>query len=240
MPLSDCFHLSEGDDRSATVSALYEEAVDIPEEMETDAQQGAFYPLLCRRCQSPLGRYYRFTAPSQQNKSNCFTLDLAAVDLRQLGSGRVRGQDFATETGIAARLTQLMLGYEAVREEMRDMKVRLALLDAKLGLTSGQQAVGSDVPDGQQDGREKRRRDGAAAAAPDKRRKGAAATSSSSSSLSSASAQQADDGELSGDDREAAVEPRAAAARQKAAAAQPSKPGKSRERHRGKKGGRGW
>ena len=120
-PLSDCLHVVDGDDETVTVNALYQ-AVSIPSELEVSPSVGAFYPVHCVTCQSVVGRYFRFTGPQQMNRCNMFELRCSALQVQLLGKASIRGEDYATETGMATRLTQLLLSHEAMREELRQLR----------------------------------------------------------------------------------------------------------------------
>ena len=122
-PLSDVFHVTDGDDAHVTVDAVYSDSVLSATAPTVLPQQGLFYALSCHRCGSHIGRYYRFTSPTAINKCNRFSLDVQCVGVRLLGSATVKGEQYAEETGIATRLTQVMLTTAAVREEMDEAKV---------------------------------------------------------------------------------------------------------------------
>ena len=138
--LSDCFHVTDGDDSTVTVNALYRSAVHIPCELELSALHGAFFPVHCLHCRTALGRFFRFTAPQDVNRANMFELDCAALRVQILGRGDVRGEEYATETGMAARLTQVMLSMEALRDEQRQLR---DLLHRALGGGGGGGAGGA-------------------------------------------------------------------------------------------------
>ena len=129
-PLSDCFHVTDGDDVSVTVNALYQ-AVSIPSELEVSPELGAYYPVHCGSCGASVGRYYRFTGPQQINRCNMFELQCSAVRVQLLGKASVRGEEYATETGIATRLTQLLLSHEAMREDIRQLRQQLSIATAQ-------------------------------------------------------------------------------------------------------------
>ena len=131
-PLSDVFHVTDGDDTHVTVDAVYSESVLSATAPTVLPQQGLFYALSCHRCGSHIGRYYRFTSPTAINKCNRFSLDVQCVGVRLLGSATVKGEQYAEETGIATRLTQLMLTTAAVREEMDEAKVEGARMRDEL------------------------------------------------------------------------------------------------------------
>lgn len=116
------FHVTDGDDTHVTVDAVYTDSVLSATQPTVVSQQGLFYALSCQRCGSHIGRYYRFTSPGAINKCNMFSLDVQCVGVRMLGSGTVKGEQYAEETGIATRLTQVMLTTAAVREEMDQVK----------------------------------------------------------------------------------------------------------------------
>ena len=121
-PLSDVFHVTDGDDAHVTVDAVYSDSVLSASQPTVVAAQGVFYGLSCQRCGSPIGRYYRFTSPGAINKCNMFSLDVQCVGVRLLGSATVKGEQYVEETGIATRLTQLMLTTAAVKEEMDELR----------------------------------------------------------------------------------------------------------------------
>ena len=131
-PLSDVFHVTDGDDSTVTVDAVYTDAVLSATQPTVLPQQGLFYALSCQRCGGHVGRYYRFTSPGAINKCNMFSLDVQCVGVRTLGSGSVKGEQYAEETGIATRLTQLMLTTQAVREEMDEAKAEAARMRDEL------------------------------------------------------------------------------------------------------------
>ena len=122
-PLSDVFHVTDGDDTHVTVDSVYSDSVLSAHQPTVVAEQGLFYALSCHRCGSPIGRYYRFTSPGAINKCNMFSLDVQCVGVKLLGSATVKGEQYVEETGIATRLTQVMLTTAAVREEMDEVKV---------------------------------------------------------------------------------------------------------------------
>ena len=131
-PLSDVFHVTDGDDSHVTVDAVYTDSVLSATQPTVLAQQGLFYALSCQRCGSPIGRYYRFTSPGAINKCNMFSLDVQCVGVKLLGSATVKGEQYAEETGIATRLTQVMLTTAAVREEMDGVKVQAESMRVEL------------------------------------------------------------------------------------------------------------
>jgi len=131
-PLSDVFHVTDGDDTHVTVDAVYTDSVLSATQPTVLPQQGLFYALSCQRCGSHIGRYYRFTSPGAINKCNMFSLDVQCVGVRLLGSATVKGEQYVEETGIATRLTQVMLTTQAVREEMDEVKVEGARMREEL------------------------------------------------------------------------------------------------------------
>ena len=131
-PLSDVFHVTDGDDTHVTVDAVYTDSVLSATQPTVLPQQGLFYALSCHRCGSHIGRYYRFTSPGAINKCNMFSLDVQCVGVKLLGSATVKGEHYVEETGIATRLTQVMLTTAAVREEMDEVKVEGARMREEL------------------------------------------------------------------------------------------------------------